>query len=67
MTGIDWNAVGRLLVLGIGVVLWAYVAFRRTPDLDDVEKAWVYRLSFLMLMLWGWCYVWFDWLNVFPP
>ena len=62
----DWNVVGRLLVLGIGMAMWGYVAFRRTPELDEVEKAGLYRWSLFALMLRGWCFIWFDLLNVFP-
>ena len=66
MTEIDWNVVGRLLVLGIGAVLWGYVAFRRTPDLDDIENAWFYRTVLFYAAISLWVFVWFDLLNVFP-
>lgn len=66
MTEIDWNVVGRFLVLGIGTAMWGYIVFRRTPDLDGVEHAGLYRAVLLYAAMSLWVFVWFDLLNVFP-
>ena len=62
----DWNVVGRLVVMGIGALLLGHVAFRETPELNGVKNAWVYRWSYFLLMLRGWNLTFFDLLDVFP-
>lgn len=58
--------IGRIVALAICSGLSWYVAFRQTPELDEVENAWLYRVSYGMLMLRGFGYIAFDIFGLFP-
>lgn len=58
--------IGRIVVLAICSSLSWYMAFRQTPELDNVKNAGLYRMSYGMLMLRGFGYIAFEILGLFP-
>jgi len=60
------NAVlGRIILISIGIILSGYYAFKRTPELDGVDNAFMYRVSYGIVMLKGFCFIVFDLLHLF--
>lgn len=57
---------GRILVIVAALAVTVYMAFWQTPELDGVKNAMLYRLSFLILMLRGFCFVAFEVFRLFP-
>lgn len=58
--------IGRGLLLILSFIIGWYVAFKNTPELDRVENAWIYRLSYGMLIVRGFAYIFFDAFELFP-
>lgn len=58
--------IGRILILIISIAVAYYVAFRQTPELDNVENRWVYRVSYGMLILRALGFIAFDSFGLFP-
>lgn len=58
--------VGRILLLIICGGISYYGAFRRTPELNGVENAWIYRASYGMMILRGLAVIAFDGFGLFP-
>ena len=56
----------RPVVLIAILAVSMYVAFKDTPELDDVKNAGMYRLSFGMILTRGAAYFIFDILELFP-
>lgn len=57
---------GRILVIVVALAVTVYMAFRHTPELDGVKNATLYRLSVLVIMLRGFCFVAFEVFRLFP-
>ena len=58
--------IGRIFVFLLAAIIAAYAAFKETPELNEVENAWMYQLSYMMLIFRGLAYVAFDGFNLFP-
>lgn len=62
----NWNIIGRLCIVIIGCLIWGYVAFKQTPELDGIKNAWIYRTSYFALLLRGWMFILLNMANLFP-
>jgi len=45
--------ISKILLLATCSIISWYIAFRQTPELDGVKNAWIYRVSYGMLILRG--------------
>lgn len=58
--------IGRIVILAACSAISWYIAFRRTPELDGVENATLYRVSYGMLVLRGFGIIAFTIFGLFP-
>ncbi|MBU0778327.1 hypothetical protein KKF82_08730 [Patescibacteria group bacterium] len=60
------NIVIRAIITIIGMVLMYFVAWRGTHDLDHVENRFAYRVSYWMMLVRAWVFMWFTMCDLFP-
>ena len=58
--------IGRQFIVAIAITVAAYLALKKTPELDEVKNAWIYRTSYGLLILRLICITAFDVFQLFP-
>ena len=63
---VDANLAGRLCIMAIGLLIFGYMVFKHTPDLNEVENRFFYRLCILVVMVRGFMFLMIDMIGLFP-
>ena len=63
---IDQMLAGRIVLLILSFIIAGYIAFKQTPELDEVENAFMYRMCYGLLIVRIFAYTFIDAFGLFP-